>query len=465
MEAGRLQNKCFKIFTRKSIQFFGLLALFLILSSCITANAEEEAVCFFDGICYTEDAQFFSEGGRLIWFDYETGTMMPLCMRPGCKHSWNHERAYASFEDLLMDQEECFSLRSARAEGPFLVHGNQVYLVECGSDVFEEKHHLTLWESSVDGVGKQIAALGDEFSWDILPTCSSAVLKGNELFLAVHLQENPYITLSSESESAEAFEESILYSVDLTTGSFREILRLHNRHCSLSLLQMCGDVLYYSWSSTYEYTPSVSLDEIVFDDSDSSVEQLDLYYSEMEGATVAGIQGIHVNTGEVVNLDPQLSAADAKASRQGLAYGISGHSLWFFMNPSISGSEETGKSECKMIDLMDGSILGTWEAPLIDFYEGFSPYYQLDETRFLCYLFYPRGEYSVYDLSTGEFTVLPLHNDYSAGEGETAYDMNAEPIQTEYIFMNTGNGGRSFYLTRSMILEGFYEPVQAETLD
>lgn len=439
-----------------------LLLASVVFSPYISAHAEDENIRFIGGTCYTPDGKVYIQHGRYVMFDYESGLQLPLCMKPDCKHSGSGNR-YDTFESFLMDTEVCYSQRVAWANGPLLLRGDQVYMVESSPDIFEERHSFDVWKSSIDGTGSKLISMGNLFSWNVLPECSSAILRNDDLFFIVHLSPNPYRQASPDDQRAG--EEAILYRASVSTGSYEEILRLQDMYADITILEVTDDVLYYSYSLTSPYEHSVSLDELGFIFSEDFDEKSDAYYRELEEHTWGGIKGINYRTGETVVLDPSIERLNLKTSMQHMNYMISDNKLYLFLNPEITGSMDTEHSTFKVIDLLTGQELSSRKAPFYDPYNGFCPYYLLDEDHLFCYIFAPKGEYSIYNLVTEETIVLPLHNQFSAAQGEQPYDISSEIFQTEFIFFTPGNSTDSFFLTHSMILAGNYEPIPFDVLD
>ena len=444
---------------------FILMLLFAaaIYSPCADAYAEDGSIRFIDDICYTTDGQIFLKNGRLVMFDYESALEMPLCMKPDCKHFWKEDFRYDTFEDLLMNTEVCYSKRAARSEGPFLLHGDQMYLFEYTFDIFEERHSFNVWKSSIDGTGVKLFSMGDCFPWNVIPECNSAILRNDDLFFVVHLSPNPYGRASADEQPVG--EEVIVYHASVSTGSYQEIMHLRDMHSKISIWDVTSDVLYYWYELTSPYKPSISLEEISSIFAEGFEEKSEIYFRELEEHSCCGIKGINYRTGETVVPDPSIEQLDAKTGRQHQQSIISDGKLFLFLNPEITGSADTEHSTFKVIDLQSGQELRSCKAPLYDPYNGFCPYFLLSEDQVFCYLFAPRGEYSIYNLSKEETIVLPLHNQFSAAQGEQIYDVSAETFQTEFIFFSTENSERSFYLTRSMILAGHYEPIPIESIE
>ena len=441
---------------------FVLLCSTLCFPLCAKAYAEDGSIYYVDGICYTKDGQISMNNGRICMFDYESGLNIPLCMKPDCKHVWNEEFQYDTFEDLLMNTDICYSQRAARSGGPFLMQGDQIYLFECNVDVFEEQHAFNVWKTSIDGTSEKLISLGDAFPWDLIPECQCAVIRNDDLFFVVHLSANPYGQASVDEQVAD--ETSILYHASITTGICQEVMRLQDMYSNIVLLDVMNDVVYYQYELTSHYVPSVSAEEISGIDTEEFEEKSDIYFHELEENTSGGIKGIDYRTGETVILDADIAQLNAKTKRQQMLSMISDDKLFLFLNPAITGSEDKEHSTLKVIDLATGLVLRSCKVPLYDPYNGFCPYYILDEDHVLCYLFAPEGEYSMYNIRTEETTVLPLHNQFSAATGEQIYDTSFESFQTEYIFFSAGDGMRSFYLTRSMILEENFEPIPIESI-
>ncbi len=434
-----------------------LPALLCVLMAVSAASAETGQIVYAGGTCYTDNAQLYICDEKLIWFDYESGSAMPLCLRPDCRHQWSTDFEYGTFKDMLSDQDECLALRTAAAEGPYILLNDRLYLFEQFPDIFNEKHQFNLWSVTLDGHVEKLIEMGNAFSWDVLPECHNALLKNDELFFVVQTGQNPYSSNPAD-EVGGTSEEAILYHANLNDGVLDEVMRISGMQCSLSPLFMNDDILYYSYSVTAAYTPSVTLntDNFVYEEAN------DIYIREYEDNTFSGFLGVHVKTGETIVPEPRIARVNAETARKDLCWGITDSQLWLFMNPQLSGTDRVDKSLFELIDLNNGNILKTCKAPLIDYYEGFSPYYMLDDDRFLCYIFYPAGVFSIYELSSGSEHELPLHNEFSALPGETAYDIFDEAIQTEYIFFSADRGWRNAFLTRAMILNGEYEPITLE---
>ena len=434
-----------------------IIIIVLLLLWGGTARAEEEVVYFSGYTCVSSDYQVWS-WDILTWFDYETGLVIPLCTKPDCKHE--HRTPAASeadeesltFGEKLTDDRQCYARRTIGMEtGPVLLWRDKIYLIEWFPDVRAEQNTLAVWESTVDGPARKLADLGSLFPWEFLPESPAALIYDGTLFLSVTCKANPYI--SEETAVPPQEETAAVYCVDLATGEYRELLSLRGKHCSFNPLTAAEGVLYYSYSHTAPYEATADFHE-----------NRDVYQAELEANTVFGLKGIRVKTGEEVILDRRIAQMGLQDSMKNFDCNITGRKLCVLMNPAISGVTDGNKSVYEIIDLGSREILQTGEGPLLDYHNGFSPYCQLSDDKVLCYLF-SKGEFSIYDFSTGETVPLPFHGYMGAAEGEETFDLSAETVQTEYIVFGAPNGQEKAYLTRQMLLNGIYGPVPLDWLN
>lgn len=395
----------------------------LFYSTCDSALAKgQDASAFYDYMSgYSEDGFLFTQNDLLCYFDYSTGLFLPVCTHPECKHTlagWNSDE-YASILDMLNDSSVCFAARMGKASDMGMKHlqwKEKIYSLDCWIDPVNETGEVCIYESTVDGETRLLASPGEMLPGNQQVSCGEFLISEGYMYFPV--VSAPFSWNIEEGQGADSITETVyLFQVSLVNGETAILHSVSAQKCSMILLGIVDDVLYYRLTAANGFVPL------------EQCESVDEWHEGYQNKARSSILGISTKNRESITLDSRL--CDRASSPLGFSFDTVKDGILYSINAASEDSAMILEYDlCQRKMRMEYPFRYESQKELY-------PYRVLTDEMVLAFDF-ETGEFALRNLKTGEIKTLAIPGICIHGNTNQTdwYDINGMNIQTDPIVLD-----------------------------